>query len=127
MESAKASTLFEALSSEVRLDLFRLLVRNAPQGLVAGEIARQLGIPPTNLSFHLKAVVHSGLVDAEKEGRYMYFCWPPAFTHISRTLPRMPGLNATAFASISSTCPRPCSSLCGFMLPCGCRPPLSQR
>ena len=73
MESAKASTLFEALSSEVRLDLFRLLVRNAPQGLVAGEIARQLGIPPTNLSFHLKAVVHSGLVDAEKEGRYMRY------------------------------------------------------
>ena len=73
MESNIAANIFEALSSEVRLDLFRLLVKNAPQGLVAGEIARQLDIPSTNLSFHLKAVVHSGLVAVEKEGRYMRY------------------------------------------------------
>ena len=73
MESKTAATIFEALSSEVRLDLFRLLVKNAPQGLVAGEIARQLDIPSTNLSFHLKAVVHSGLVTVEKEGRFMRY------------------------------------------------------
>ena len=36
MESKTAANIFEALSSEVRLDLFRLLVKNAPQGLVAG-------------------------------------------------------------------------------------------
>ena len=73
MESKTAASIFEALSSEVRLDLFRLLVKNAPQGLVAGEIARQLNIPSTNLSFHLKAVVHSGLVTVEKEGRFMRY------------------------------------------------------
>ena len=73
MESKTAAKIFEALSSEVRLDLFRLLVKNAPQGLVAGEIARQLDIPSTNLSFHLKAVVHSGLVAVEKEGRFMRY------------------------------------------------------
>ena len=73
MESKTAASIFEALSSEVRVDLFRLLVKNAPQGLVAGEIARQLDIPSTNLSFHLKAVVHSGLVTVEKEGRFMRY------------------------------------------------------
>ena len=73
MESKTAASIFEALSSEVRLDLFRLLVKNAPHGLVAGDIARQLGIPSTNLSFHLKAVVHSGLVGVEKEGRFMRY------------------------------------------------------
>ena len=73
MESKTAARIFEALASEVRLDLFRLLVKNAPQGLVAGEIARQLDIPSTNLSFHLKAVVHSGLVTVEKEGRFMRY------------------------------------------------------
>ena len=73
MESKTAANIFETLSSEVRLDLFRLLVKNAPQGLVAGEIARQLDIPSTNLSFHLKAVVHSGLVTVEKEGRFMRY------------------------------------------------------
>lgn len=73
MESTQASKMFEALSSEVRLDLFRLLVKNAPEGLVAGEIARFLDLPSTNLSFHLKALVHSGLAEVEKEGRFMRY------------------------------------------------------
>ena len=73
MESKQAAGIFEALSSEVRLDLFRLLVKNAPDGLVQGEIAKQLDIPSTNLSFHLKAIVQSGLVDVEREGRFMRY------------------------------------------------------
>lgn len=73
MESKKASIIFEALSSDVRLDLFRLLVKNAPDGLVAGDIAKQLDVPSTNLSFHLKAIVQSGLTDVEREGRFMRY------------------------------------------------------
>ncbi len=73
METKHAATIFEALSSESRLDIFRLLVKYAPEGLVAGEIARRLGIPSTNLSFHLKAIVHSGLASVEKEGRYLRY------------------------------------------------------
>ncbi len=73
MESKHASKLFEALSSDVRLDLFRLLVRQAPEGLVAGDIARFLDIPSTNLSFHLKALVQSGLANVEREGRFMRY------------------------------------------------------
>lgn len=73
MESKKAGTIFEALSSDVRLDLFRLLVKNAPDGLVAGDIAKQLDIPSTNLSFHLKTIVQSGLVNVEREGRFMRY------------------------------------------------------
>lgn len=73
MKTIEASKIFEALSSDVRLDLFRLLVKNAPDGLVAGDIARMLDVPSTNLSFHLKAVVYSGLVSVEKEGRFMRY------------------------------------------------------
>ncbi len=73
METKHASKLFEALSSEYRLDIFRLLVKSAPQGLVAGEIAQTLDIPSTNLSFHLKAIVQSGLAHVEREGRYMRY------------------------------------------------------
>jgi DNA-binding transcriptional ArsR family regulator len=73
METKHAAAIFEALSSESRLDIFRLLVKYAPDGLVAGEIARHLGIPSTNLSFHLKAIVHSGLAGVEKEGRYLRY------------------------------------------------------
>ena len=70
METTRATSIFEALSSSARLDVFRLLVKHAPDGLVAGEIANLLGIPPTNLSFHLKALLHSGLATMEKEGRF---------------------------------------------------------
>ena len=73
MKSKRASKIFEALSSDVRLDLFRLLVKNAPGGLVQGEIARSLDIPATNLSFHLKAIVQSELVDVAREGRFMRY------------------------------------------------------
>ncbi len=73
MESKHASKLFEALSSEHRLDIFRLLVKSAPQGLVAGEIAKTLQIPSTNLSFHLKSIVQCGLAQVEREGRFMRY------------------------------------------------------
>ena len=69
METKTATTIFEVLASEARLSIFRLLVKYAPDGLVAGEIARMLDIPKTNLSFHLKNVVHSGLAGMEREGR----------------------------------------------------------
>jgi DNA-binding transcriptional ArsR family regulator len=69
METRTATTIFEALTSESRLSIFRLLVKYAPDGLVAGEIGRMLDIPKTNLSFHLKTIVHSGLASMEREGR----------------------------------------------------------
>jgi DNA-binding transcriptional ArsR family regulator len=70
MKIKTAATIFEVLASEARLSIFRLLVKFAPDGLVAGEIARKLGIPKNNLSFHLKTIVHSGLAGMEREGRY---------------------------------------------------------
>lgn len=69
METKAATAIFEVLTSEARLAIFRLLVKYAPDGLVAGDIARMLNIPKTNLSFHLKNIVHSGLASVEREGR----------------------------------------------------------
>ena len=56
MNEKQASLFFEALSSDVRLKIFLLLVRFSPNGLVQGEIAQKLDLPITNLSFHLKAL-----------------------------------------------------------------------
>jgi len=69
MKIKTATTIFDALTSEARLSIFRQLVKYAPDGLVAGEVTRMLGIPKTNLSFHLKSLVHSGLASMEREGR----------------------------------------------------------
>jgi len=73
METKQATTIFEALSSDVRLDLFRLFVKYASDGLVAGEIAKCLHVTNTNLSFHLKALLHAGLITMEKEGRFLRY------------------------------------------------------
>ena len=69
METKVATTIFETLTSEVRLAIFRLLIKYAPDGLVAGEISHMLNIPKTNLSFHLKTIVYSGLASMERKGR----------------------------------------------------------
>lgn len=73
MDKKLATTIFESLASGVRLDVFRLLVNNAPNGLVAGEIAATLALPPTNLSFHLKALTQAGLLNVTQEGRYQRY------------------------------------------------------
>lgn len=73
MDKKIATTIFESLASGVRLDVYRLLVKNAPNGLVAGEIAALLALPSTNLSFHLKALTHAGLLNVTQEGRYQRY------------------------------------------------------
>lgn len=73
MEKAIATTVFESLASGIRLDVYRLLVRKGTGGLVAGEIAGALDLPPTNLSFHLKALTQARLVTVEQEGRYQRY------------------------------------------------------
>lgn len=73
MDKFTATTIFESLSSGVRLDVFRLLVKQGLDGMVAGEIATTLDVPPTNLSFHLKAMTQARLLSVEQEGRYQRY------------------------------------------------------
>ncbi len=73
MDKLAATTIFESLSSGVRLDVFRLLVKQGTAGMVAGEIASTLDIPPTNLSFHLTALTQAGLLSVTQEGRFQRY------------------------------------------------------
>ncbi|MEM7497539.1 MAG: metalloregulator ArsR/SmtB family transcription factor, partial [Pseudomonadota bacterium] len=58
-----------ALGHEARLGLFRLLVKAGPEGLAIGEIQAHLGLAPSTLAHHLRALVEVGLVSQEKRGR----------------------------------------------------------
>jgi DNA-binding transcriptional ArsR family regulator len=73
MDQSAALAIFESLSSSVRLDVFRLLVKAGPKGVVAGEIASALDIAPSSLSFHLRTLTQSGLVQADQEGRFQRY------------------------------------------------------
>ncbi|HED14601.1 MAG TPA: ArsR family transcriptional regulator [Gammaproteobacteria bacterium] len=73
MDNQHTIAIFEALSSVVRLDAFRLLVRMGKEGMVAGEMAKTLTVSPANLSFHLKALTQAGLLAVEQQGRFQRY------------------------------------------------------
>lgn len=73
MQKDIATAIFESLSSGVRLDVYRLLVKKGTEGMVAGEIASELDIPPTNLSFHLKALTQARMLSVTQEGRFQRY------------------------------------------------------
>jgi len=103
MEKKSATTIFESLASSVRLDIFRLLVKVGPHGLVAGEIASTLAIAPTNLSFHLKALSHATLVSVVQEGRFQRY---------RANLGLMQDLIAYLTAECCSGQPQLCAEIC---------------
>lgn len=69
MEKQTVVSALAALAQETRLDVFRLLVRAGPEGLAAGEVGAELGIPSATLSFHLKELKGAGLIRCERAGR----------------------------------------------------------
>jgi arsenate reductase len=62
-----------ALAQETRLEIFRLLVERAPQGLPAGEIGERLRLPSPTLSFHLNQLRHTGLVTSRRQSRLIIY------------------------------------------------------
>ncbi|MFN4159490.1 MAG: ArsR/SmtB family transcription factor [Gemmobacter sp.] len=56
------------LGQPVRLMLYRVLVRAGMAGLAAGEVQARLGLAPSTLSYHLKAMEAAGLVRRRRAG-----------------------------------------------------------
>ena len=62
-----------ALAQATRLRAFRALVVAGPEGLTPGAMAEGLGLPAATLSFHLKELMHAGLVNQERQGRNLIY------------------------------------------------------
>jgi ArsR family transcriptional regulator, arsenate/arsenite/antimonite-responsive transcriptional repressor len=73
MNAEKAILALAALAQKTRLDVFRLLVKHEPEGLPAGEIARQLGVPHNTLSARLAGLTRTGLTHAERHSRSIVY------------------------------------------------------
>jgi len=73
MEKKAVITALAALAQETRLDIFRLLVQAGADGLPAGRIGEQLGLPSATLAFHLKQLKFAGLVTFTREGRSLIY------------------------------------------------------
>jgi DNA-binding transcriptional ArsR family regulator len=73
METKQAIAALAAIAQESRLAVFRLLVQEGPEGMIASRISAQLEIPPSSLSFHLKELSHAGMVNVRQDGRFMIY------------------------------------------------------
>ncbi len=73
MKKQTAVGIFETLSSGIRLDVYRLLMKAGAEGMVAGQVSSALDLPPANLSFHLKAMLQANLVTVRQEGRFLRY------------------------------------------------------
>jgi DNA-binding transcriptional ArsR family regulator len=73
METDNHVALFAALAQEHRLAVFRLLMREGPNGLPAGTVARRVGVPPSTLSAHLAQMCQAGLLRANRRGQQILY------------------------------------------------------
>ena len=84
MKSIEAIDALAALAQESRLALFRLLVKRGPEGYTPTELADRLELPAPTLSFHLKELQRAGLIEARREGRFLFYS--PNFAHMNALL-----------------------------------------
>ena len=73
MESLSAIEALSALAHETRLAVFRLLIRQGPDGLPAGSIAERLDVQPSTLSSHLGILTRAGLLRARRQQRQIIY------------------------------------------------------
>ena len=69
----RSADRFSALGAEPRLQILRLLLAAHPDGMVAGEVQEELGIPASTLSHHLEKLKQVALVKVRRESTYLWY------------------------------------------------------
>ncbi|PYT23181.1 MAG: transcriptional regulator [Acidobacteria bacterium] len=65
--------MFQAMGTEPRLHILRLLLSARPEGLVVGDILAELDIPSSTLSHHLDKLKNEELVIVRREGTFLRY------------------------------------------------------
>jgi DNA-binding transcriptional ArsR family regulator len=73
MDEKLAVASLAALAQPMRLRVFRALVGAGPDGMTPGVLAATLDVPASTLSFHLKELLHAGLVSQQRDGRNLIY------------------------------------------------------
>ncbi len=73
MDENAAVVSLAALAQGMRLRVFRALIGAAPQGMTPGVLCATLDVPASTLSFHLKELMHAGLVSQVRDGRHLIY------------------------------------------------------
>ena len=73
MKTLSYSSIFEALGYETRLRVFAFIYRAGEVGVRPKEMVKEFGVDSGTLDFHLKKLIHVGLiVHKAGEGRGIY-------------------------------------------------------
>lgn len=73
MKTRNATIAFDALSHNMRVKIFRKLVRKGEAGMGASELCKFMDIPPATLSFHMSKLANGDLVNITKRGKYVTY------------------------------------------------------
>lgn len=69
LSAPHALAALAALGQPTRLQIFQMLIRAEPEGMLAGAIAEAIGCPHNTLSSHLAILARAGLVRGSRDGR----------------------------------------------------------
>ncbi len=69
MNIQHAAQCFSNLGHPRRLEIIRLLVKSAPDGLTMGQIASQTKIPDSTLTHHILLLEQTGLITRQQENQ----------------------------------------------------------
>lgn len=73
MDNNAAVTIHSVLAQPTRLEVFRQLAKNEPEGLPAGEIARRLDVPHNTMSAHFGILERAELISSKRLGRSIIY------------------------------------------------------
>ncbi len=67
VDIGRYAEMLSALGTQPRLRIMRLLLSQHPDGMIAGDIQAELGIPASTLSHHLEKLKVAGLAKVRRE------------------------------------------------------------
>ena len=86
-----------ALAQPTRLEILARVADAGSKGMAAGEIARSIRCPASTLSFHLKELSRTGILEARPRGRFIiYGLQRPALEELARYIGALAGSGGTA-------------------------------
>jgi DNA-binding transcriptional ArsR family regulator len=72
-QAQKQVVILAALAQTTRLQILDRVAEAGPEGVAAGDIARAIRCPASTLSFHLKELSRTGVLEARPAGRYIRY------------------------------------------------------
>jgi DNA-binding transcriptional ArsR family regulator len=72
-QTAKYADMFSAMGTEARLRIMQLLLSAHPDGMIVGDIQKELDIPNSTLSHHLEKLKAEDLVGVRRESTFLHY------------------------------------------------------